>query len=294
MKHYYKEYAQIIEVGPRDGLQNEKVMLSTEQKIEFIKNLSDCGFSAIEFSSFVSKKLVPNLSDAEAVFKSIHPYEGCSYSGLVANNAGFERAIACGVKHIAVLTSASETFCKKNINCSIQESLSRISKLMDRARNNNMLVRVYVSCAFDCEYEGEIKNNIVVDLIKKLDEMGCNEISLADTTGKANPVQVENLLEAILKLINAGKIIMHFHNNYNMALTNVLSSFQMGIFRFDSSVAGIGGCNFLPNSGGNLATEDLLYMLHAMGVHTGIDRDKVVLAGNKILRLLEHEKISSD
>ncbi len=291
MKHYYKDYVQITEVAPRDGLQSERVMLTTAEKVDFIKNLNACGFSAIEFSSFVSDKLVPNLSDAEAVFKSIYPYAGCRFSALVANSVGFERAIACGVKSLAFLTSASETFCQKNIHCSIQESLSRMSYLIQNAKNNNIYVRVYISCAFNCASEGDINVNRVIDLVKKLKDMGCDEISLADTTGKANPLQVENLLEACLDVIDVDNIIMHFHDNHNMALANVLCSLQMGIYRFDSSVAGIGGCNFSPNSGGNLATEDLLYMLNGMGIHTGVDREQVIKTGDSVLKLLGHKKI---
>ncbi len=289
VSHVYPKYVQITEVAPRDGLQSEKLMLSSSDKVEFINELTSCGYSAIEVSSFVSERLIPNLADAEIVFESINYNKNCKYSALVANMTGFERALNSGVKNIALLSSASETFCKKNINCSIDESVERIKLISQTAKQHDMSVRVYISCAFDCAYEGFINPENVSAIVARLMALECDEISLADTTGKATPLQIDNVLNSCLKIVNPDKIIMHFHNSCNLAMANVVASLANGIYRFDSSVAGMGGCNFSPRSTGNIATEDLLFMLHGMGIRTDINFDKVLSTGTAISLKLGHD-----
>lgn len=292
MSFDYPQKVQIIEVGPRDGLQDEKRNISATDKINFINDLSLCGFSAIEVTSFVNPQKIPHFVDAENVFESITKNNHCHYSALIANQQGFDRAVISGVKKIALVTAASESFCKKNINCTIVESLTRIKSISLKAKEKNIKIRVYISCAFDCPFEGKITKDQVCAIIEKIQEIDCDEISIADTTGRGSPEQIELLVESILDYSPVDKIAMHFHDTYGQALANVLISLQMGVSRYDTSVAGIGGCNFSPGASGNLATEDLCFMLQGLGIQTGVDLDKLLLSGNKISALLGHENYS--
>jgi len=284
----YPQSVKLFEVGPRDGLQSESRTLATPEKIALINDLSACGCRAIEVSSFVSKDKIPQLADAEDVFSAITRAETCRYSALVANQKGLVRALNSHVEHIGLLTAASETFCKRNINCSIAESLERIQAITSIASENGIMVRVYISCAFDCAYEGITDPEKVCAIVKKLHAMNCHEFSLADTTGKATPAQVEYLIKKCLTITAIENLSMHFHDSYGQALANALASLKMGVECFDTSIAGIGGCNFSPGASGNLATEDLLFMLQGMGIQTGIDLDKLVTVGNKLSTQLGH------
>ncbi|MBN4080571.1 hydroxymethylglutaryl-CoA lyase [Beggiatoa alba] len=292
MTFVYPQSVQIIEVGPRDGLQNEKIKLPTSDKVKFINDLSACGHSSIEVTSFVNLEKIPHLADSEKVFNLITQSTSCAYSALVANQKGYERAMRSGVKHLALVTSASETFCKKNINCSIEESLSRIQSIIHKVKQLDIRIRVYISCAFDCVFEGSVDPGHVSKLVEKIMKMNCDEISLADTTGRATPAHIEQVIKKCLPYLPFNKMAMHFHDTYGQALANVLASLQMGVHRFDTSAAGIGGCNFSPGASGNLATEDLVFMLHGMGIQTGIDFDQMVAVGNKVSAMLGHVNVS--
>ncbi|MBL1276391.1 MAG: hydroxymethylglutaryl-CoA lyase [Ectothiorhodospiraceae bacterium] len=284
----YPAFVDIIEVGPRDGLQSETKILTTTQKIILIHDLSDCGYREIEVSSFVKPSLVPQLADAEAVFNGLDFSKNSIYSALVANQRGFERALDCGVHHIALLTTPSESFCQRNIHCSVAESLERIKSINDQAIINGMTVKVYISCVFNCPYEKVISTSQVSILIESLMDIGCHELSLADTTGRATPGEVVNRITEYIQIFPLDHISLHFHDTYGQALANVLACLQVGLHRFDTSVAGIGGCNFSPGASGNLATEDLLFMLQGMGIHTNIDLEKVSVVGDSLSKLLGH------
>ncbi len=278
MNKPYPKKVNVIEVGPRDGLQNEKKIISTQDKIKFIENLSESGLSQIEITSFVNPKAIPQLSDAEDVIKGLKLKSNLTYSALVPNMKGLERAIQTGIKRIAVFTAASETFTKKNINMAIKESLDTFKEVIKSALENKMTVRGYVSTCFVCPYEGEIKKEKVLDITKSLIEMGLDEVSLGDTIGKAVPEQVYDTVSFILKSIPKEKIALHFHNTYSKALENVEVGLQLGITTYDSSAGGLGGCPYAPGASGNLATEDLVDFLNQKGIQTGIDINKIAEA----------------
>lgn len=277
----YPARVRVVEVGPRDGLQNEAEIVPTEAKIRFIEMLADAGFSDVEVSSFVNPKRVPQLADAAEVFAGLKPRPGVRYSALVPNMKGLERAMEAGVKSIALFTAASETFTQRNIGMTIAESLSVFKEIAGQAKQGGLWVRAYVSTAFHCPFEGRISPLQVLPVADALTEMGVDEISLGDTIGKAVPTEVSMLLDGVLghqpSTINH-QLALHFHDTRGTALANVLTGLQYGITTFDSSAGGLGGCPFAPGAAGNLATEDLLYMLHGMGFETGVDLDKVVAA----------------
>lgn len=269
----------IVEVGPRDGLQNEAGIVPTDTKIEFIDLLSKAGLPVIETTSFVSPKWVPQMADNAKVMAGIQRRAGVSYPVLTPNLKGLEAAVAAGAKEVAVFGAASETFSQKNINCSIEESLKRFEDLMASARQQNLKVRGYVSCVLGCPYEGEIDPCQVATVAERLYSMGCYEISLGDTVGVGTPGKVEKMIQAVVEKVPLAHLAVHFHDTYGQALANILAALQLGVAVVDSSVAGLGGCPYAKGAAGNVATEDLLYMLNGLGLETGVDLDKLVVAG---------------
>ncbi|HLK58411.1 MAG TPA: hydroxymethylglutaryl-CoA lyase [Chthonomonadaceae bacterium] len=276
----------IVEVGPRDGLQNEAMVVATEDKVRFVEMLADAGFADIEVSSFVSPKRVPQLADASEVFARLQPRVNVRYSALVPNRKGLERALEAGVRAIALFTAASETFTQKNIGMTIAESLAGFRDLLPDARAARCWVRAYVSTAFVCPYEGEIPPEQVLPVVKALDEMSVDEISVGDTIGYATPDDVARLTEALAPVLPMEKLAYHFHDTRGAALANVLMALQYGIAAFDSSAGGTGGCPFAPGAAGNLATEDLLSLLHGMGIETGVRFEAVGAASRFLERKL--------
>ncbi|MBO9129283.1 hydroxymethylglutaryl-CoA lyase [Bacillus sp. 165] len=263
----------IKEVGPRDGLQNEKHIISTADKIKWIDMLSDTGVPYIEVSSFVHPKWIPALADAKDVFSGITRREGVTYAALVPNMNGLERALEANVDEVNVFISASETHNKKNTNKSITEGLQVIKELTKQSAFAGKRVRGYVSTVFGCPYEGEVSIRSVQNLCEELLSLGIYEISLGDTIGVANPKQVEHVLEVLLRSFSSHMLAMHFHNTYGMALANVVKALEMGITTFDSACGGLGGCPYAPGASGNVATNDLVHMLHKMGIQTSIQED---------------------
>ncbi len=282
----YPKKIKIVEVGPRDGLQNEKKIVSTDDKVRFIDLLSESGLSVIEAGSFVHPKWVPQLADTAEVYQKISKKVGVTYPVLVPNKKGLERALEVGVKDIAVFTAASESFNKKNINRSIQESLNDIQTIVTEAKAHQLGVRGYVSTCFICPYEGKIAPEKVVPVVEALLHMGIDEISLGDTIGSAVPADVEKLLNLLLKNIPPEKLAVHFHDTKKNALANIEVSLQLGITIIDSSAGGLGGCPYAPGASGNVATEEVLTMLHGMGIETGVNLDKIVTASRWLANVL--------
>jgi hydroxymethylglutaryl-CoA lyase len=273
----------VVEVGPRDGLQNEKGQIATADKVAYVDLLSAAGFKMIEATSFVSPRAVPQLADAAEVMTGITRGMGTEYLVLTPNLKGYERAVAAGSRAVAVFTAASETFARRNINASIAESLANFRPILEAARHDDVWVRGYNSMAFGCPFEGAIAPEAVLDVAQRLLDLGCDEISVGDTVGTATPRETEAVVGLLLRQMPADKLAVHFHDTRGTALANVLLSLQMGLQIIDSSSGGLGGCPFAPGAAGNLATEDLLYMLHGLGIETGVDLDKVVEASRFIL-----------
>ncbi len=276
----------VVEVGPRDGLQNEAGFVPTGAKVRFIELLSEAGFEVVEATSFVSPRAVPQLADAEEVLRAVRRRPGVRYPVLVPNLKGLERALKAGVREVAVFTAASETFNLKNINMSIERSLEVIAEVVREARAAGLWVRGYISVCFGCPYEGQVDPEKVLRVAARLAELGVDEVSLGDTIGVATPRQVEETVGRVLRELPAERLALHFHDTRGTALANVLTGLLMGISVFDSSAGGLGGCPFAPGASGNLASEDLLYMLHGMGIETGVDLGKVVEAARYILGIL--------
>ena len=271
-------YVTVVEVGPRDGLQNEKGVVATEDKIRYIDLLSQSGLSVIEATSFVSPKAVPQLADAPEVMAGIQRRRGVRYPVLVPNLKGMERALAAGVTEVAVFTGASETFVQHNINTTIAGSIENFRPVVARAREAGIRVRGYISTAFGCPYEGSVALQAVLDVAERLMALGVAELSIGDTIGVATPNQVVEVTQLLLTHMPVEQLAMHFHDTRGTALANVLAALEQGVAIFDSSSGGLGGCPYAPGASGNLATEDLLYMLHGMGIETGVDLDAVVEA----------------
>ena len=267
----FPSQVRIYEVGPRDGLQNEKVILPAVVKIELINRLSETGLTHIETTSFVSPKWVPQMGDASEVMAGIKRKAGVTYPVLVPNEKGMEGALAAGATEIAVFAAASEGFSQKNINCSIAESLERFKPVIATAQKNNVKVRGYVSCVVGCPYDGAIAPDKVADVSAALSDMGCYEISLGDTIGVGTPNKVQDMLNAVTKRVPVSQLALHCHDTYGQALANIYAGLQAGVAVIDSSVAGIGGCPYAKNATGNVATEDVLYMLDGLGIRTGVD-----------------------
>jgi hydroxymethylglutaryl-CoA lyase len=282
----------IVEVGPRDGLQNEKAAVSTADKIEFINRLSAAGLPVIEVSAFVSPKWVPQMADAAAVFAGIVRRPGTRYSALVPNLAGLDRALEAGVTDIAVFAAASETFSRKNINQGIEESLVAYKAVTGRALAAGLRVRGYLSTAFGCPYEGAVSVPTVVDITDRLLANGVFEVSVSDTIGIAHPGQVRQVLAALVSKVPANRLALHFHDTRGTALANVLAALPYGITTFDASAGGLGGCPYAPGAAGNLATEDLIYMLDGLGTETGVSLEGVIEASAFIAARLDHRLTS--
>jgi len=282
----------IVDVAPRDGLQNESKSVPTAVKIELIHRLAEAGVPAIEATAFVSPKWVPQMADNAEVMKGIRRKPGVAYPVLVPNMQGFEAARAAGAQEVAVFAAASETFSRKNINCSIAESLERFRPVAKAARAAGMRVRGYVSCVAGCPYEGEVKPAAVARVADELHRMGCYEISLGDTIGVGTPRRIAAMIDAVAKRVPVGRLAGHYHDTYGQALANVYASLEVGVKTFDSSVSGLGGCPYAKGATGNVATEDLIYMLDGLGIHTGIELTKLFRAGEFISRELGREPAS--
>jgi hydroxymethylglutaryl-CoA lyase len=265
----------VVEVGPRDGLQNESKTIPTDSKVAFVDALSDAGYEEIEVSAFVSPQWVPQLADAEEVFARIRRRDSTVYSALVPNRRGLERALGAKVRKVAVFTAASETFNRKNVNASIQESIERFQPVVDGARREKIPVRGYVSTSFWCPYEGRISPDAVAGVVRQLLDLGVDEISIGDTIGKAVPAEVHALLDLLLDHVDQDRLAMHFHDTYGNAIANVLASYERGIAVFDSSAGGVGGCPFAPGAAGNVATEDLILALTRAGASVSPDLERV-------------------
>lgn len=283
----------IVEVGPRDGLQNEASVVALADKIRLIEMLADAGLKHIEAGSFVSPKWVPQMADSLAVFEALSRQPNVIYSALTPNIKGFESAMLAKADEVAIFTAASESFTQKNINCSIEESIERFIPLIDAAKNNNLRVRAYVSCILGCPYEGDISHKQVIDVSQRLLELGCYEVSLGDTIGVGRPHETQALLQTMLKEFSTDQLALHFHDTYGQAIANQYVALELGFRRFDSSVAGLGGCPYAKGASGNVSTEDLVYMLEGAGMNTGIDLDKLIFAGHQICRSLNRANHSN-
>ena len=272
----FPTHVRIVEMGPRDGLQNEKQIVSTETKVELIARLGAAGLKAIEATSFVSPRWVPQMGDAADVMARIERLPGVSYPVLTPNLQGFEAALAAGAGEVAVFAAASESFSRKNINCTIAESLARFEPVMAAARTAGVRVRGYVSCVLGCPYEGDIRPEAVADVAATLFAMGCYEVSLGDTIGAGTPGKTRRMLDAVARRVPVDKLAGHYHDTFGQAVANVYASLEAGVACFDSAVAGLGGCPFAPGASGNVATEDVVYMLDGLGIETGISLDALV------------------
>ncbi len=272
----FPTHVRIVEMGPRDGLQNEKQIVSTETKVELIARLGAAGLKAIEATSFVSPRWVPQMGDAADVMARIERLPGVSYPVLTPNLQGFEAALAAGAGEVAVFAAASESFSRKNINCTIAESLARFEPVMAAARTAGVRVRGYVSCVLGCPYEGDIRPEAVADVAATLFAMGCYEVSLGDTIGAGTPGKTRRMLDAVARRVPVDKLAGHYHDTFGQAVANVYASLEAGVACFDSAVAGLGGCPYAPGASGNVATEDVVYMLDGLGIETGISLDALV------------------
>ena len=282
------ECVQVVEVGPRDGLQNEHVQVTTADKVEFIDRLTAAGLPVIEVGAFVSPKWVPQMADTAEVFRAISRRASTRYPALVPNTLGLERARAAGVSEVAIFGAASETFSRKNINQTIAESLATFAQVCSRAREWGILVRGYLSTCFGCPYEGPVPATRVADLSARLLDLGVFEVVLSDTIGVAHPGQVSEVVSTVARTVPSEHVALHFHDTRGTALANVLVGLQLGIVTFDASAGGLGGCPYAPGATGNLATEDLLYMLNGLGIETGVDLDLLGAASDFMEKTLGH------
>ncbi len=282
----FPKSVKIVEVGPRDGLQNETKIVPTSVKIEFINRLANTGLKVIEATSFVSPKWIPQMADHSDVFKGITKPEFINFPVLVPNMAGFTNALAVGVKEIAVFTTPSEEFSLRNTNSTVTESLNIITDIIKAAKQQDIRVRGYLSCVLGSPYEGEISPNAVAELAEKLIQLGCYEISLGDTIGVGTPKKTRTMLETVMKKIPVEQIAVHFHDTYGQALTNIYVALEMGIHVIDSAVSGLGGCPYAKGASGNVATEDVLYMLNGLEIETGVNLNELIKAGRFITEYL--------
>jgi len=279
-------HVRIVEVGPRDGLQNEAQPISVTDKVQLVDALTAAGLGYIEVGSFVSPKWVPQMAGSAEVFAQIQRKPGVVYGALAPNLRGFEDALAAGVKEVAVFAAASEAFSQRNINCSISESLARFVPIMDSARQHGVSVRGYVSCVLGCPYEGDVSPQQVALVARELYAMGCYEVSLGDTIGTGTAGATRKMFDAVTAEVPRDKLAGHFHDTYGQAVANIYASLLEGIAVFDSSIAGLGGCPYAKGASGNVATEDVVYLLNGLGIETGIDLDALVLAGQQICTVL--------
>ncbi len=276
----------ITEVGPRDGLQNEKQPVSTDAKVELCTRLLQAGVRQLEATSFVSPKWVPQMADAAEVMARLPRPDGVTVSALTPNMKGFEAALAAGADEVVIFAAASETFSMRNINCSIAESIERFRPVAQAAKQHRLRLRAALSVAFGCPYEGEVPVAAVVDVASRLRDLGCDEIGIADTIGVGTAAQVERVFDAVAREVPLDRLSGHFHDTYGQAIANVVASLQAGVFRFDSSIAGLGGCPYAKGATGNVATEDVVYLMHGLGIETGLDLDALVDTGQWISREL--------
>ncbi|WP_302142533.1 hydroxymethylglutaryl-CoA lyase [Halomonas alkalicola] len=282
----FPKQVRLVEVGPRDGLQNEPEPISTATKLELIDRLGAAGLSYIEAASFVSPKWVPQMADHREVMQNLARLEGVTYAALTPNLKGLEAALECGVEEVAVFGAASEAFSQKNINCSVAESLARFEPVLERAKAAGVRVRGYVSTVLGCPYEGEIAPAKVAEVSKALYEMGCYEISLGDTIGVGTPLKAKRMLEAVSREVPMAQLAAHFHDTYGQALANLYAVLEEGIAVVDSSVAGLGGCPYAKGASGNVASEDVVYLLDGLGIETGIDLDALAATGTWITQAI--------
>lgn len=276
----------LVEVGPRDGLQNESSRVDVRTRIALIHALADAGLKTIECGSFVSPAWVPQMADSGTVFASLKRSPGVMYTALVPNLKGLASAIEAHVSEVAVFVSASEEFSKQNTNCTIEQSLEGAAAVLDTARSSQLRVRGYVSCVLGCPFRGEVETSAVTRTARALHEMGCYEVSLGDTIGVGTPIKAQRMLEAVSREVPIEKLAVHYHDTWGQALANILASLELGIATIDSSVAGLGGCPYAPGATGNVATEDAVYMLDGMGIETGVDLQKVAAAGRMICQAI--------
>jgi hydroxymethylglutaryl-CoA lyase len=286
------KHVKIVEVGPRDGLQNEPGEVPTAVKVELIERLADAGLPAVEATAFVSPKWVPQMADHTEVLERIRRRPGTSYPVLTPNLKGFEAARAAGVSEVAIFGAASETFSRKNTNCSIAESLERFRPVVKQALESQIKVRGYISCVLGCPYEGEVAPARVAEVAAALHEMGCYEVSLGDTIGVGTPGKAKAMIEACGRRVPVERLAGHYHDTYGQALANIYASLELGVATFDASIAGLGGCPYAKGATGNVATEDVVYMLHGMGIATGVDLDRLVGIGQWICGVLGKEPAS--
>jgi hydroxymethylglutaryl-CoA lyase len=283
----------IVEVSPRDGLQNEKQNISLETKLKLIEKLTNCGIKHIEITGFVSPKWVPQLADAQQLCQQLNRQDDVHYSALTPNTIGMHKAIESEIKEVAVFTAASESFTKKNINCSIEESLDRFKPVIELAQQHNIKVRGYVSCVLGCPYEGNISPDKVAQVTQSLFRMGCYEVSLGDTIGIGTPLAAQSMLKACMNSSPIEKLALHFHNTYGQALANIYACMELGAQTIDASVAGLGGCPYAQGASGNVATEDVVFMLNGMGIESGIDLEQLIVTGNWISEKLKRYNSSN-
>lgn len=282
----------IVEVSPRDGLQNETHHIATETKIELINRLSACGLQTVEATSFVNPRWVPQMADAEAVLRGINRLPGVTYPVLVPNAKGYHRARAAGADHIAVFTAASEAFNRKNINASIDESIDRFRPVLEQAHADKVRVRGYISTVLGCPYQGEVPISAVVHVARRLHQLGCDELSLGDTIGVGTPYQARDMLRAVAAEVPMAQLAVHFHDTWGQALANILACIEEGVRIVDSSVSGTGGCPFAKGATGNVASEDVVYMLEGLGLATGVDRQHLAATGRWLSAQLGHGSTS--
>jgi hydroxymethylglutaryl-CoA lyase len=286
------DHISIIEMGPRDGLQNEKTAVSVESRIAFVEALVAAGLTTVEVGAFVSPKAIPQMASSDQVLRGVSHVKGAEFHVLVPNEKGYDAARAAGAKVVSVFAAASEGFSRANINCSVAESIERFKPVLARAGDDGVRVRGYISCVLGCPFDGEIKPRAVADLAKTLWDLGCYEISLGDTIGVGTPLKAKQMLRAVAGEVPAGKLAMHFHDTYGQALANLYAGMEEGVRTIDSAAGGLGGCPYAPGATGNVATEDVVYMLEGMGIRTGVDMEKLVATTNEVLALLGRPPVS--
>jgi hydroxymethylglutaryl-CoA lyase len=286
------DHISIIEMGPRDGLQNEKTLVSVEARIAFVEALVAAGLTTVEVGAFVSPKAIPQMASSDQVLRGISHVKGAEFHVLVPNEKGYDAARAAGAEVVSVFAAASEGFSRANINCSIAESIERFKPVLARAGDDRIKVRGYISCVLGCPFDGEIKPKAVADLAKTLWDLGCYEISLGDTIGVGTPLKAKQMLRAVAGEVPTGKLAMHFHDTYGQALANLYAGMEEGLRTIDSAAGGLGGCPYAPGATGNVATEDVVYMLEGMGIRTGVDMDKLLAATNEVAALLGRPPVS--
>lgn len=288
MLRFEVETVRIVEVGPRDGLQNEKATIPTEARVRFIEALADAGLTTIEVGAFVHPKWVPQMAGTAEVWAAIERRPGVDYPVLVPNMKGLERALEAGVESIAIFTAASDGFNRKNINISVDESFAQYEPVAERARAEGLRIRGYVSTACGCPYDGDVAPERVLEVAARLLDLGCYEVSIGDTIGVGTPMQVQGLVALLRQVIPAERLAMHFHDTRGMAVANTLAALEQGITTFDASAGGLGGCPYAPGASGNVATEDLAYLFHSLGIDTGVDLEKLIHAADHVAPYLDH------